>query len=188
MKSILSCLLLGTVLLSNGLDAANVTNACDNAIEFTAEAKVQHQHIPLSPTVSMDLTQQVAQQRFNKVVVVASNMVCQKLTGAAYTGSAQEWKKFIDSAINGLLKAGFKDLSFTAVGSDDKVYQGKLDHQEYILIGNTGGNIQHIHNLAVLDKSKNTVYTLSVSGNEKAQDAVKTEFKRLVGSFKPSKD
>ena len=159
-------------------------DACGTAVNFSTKQSIQYQHLKLSPTVTMDFTQKIAKSSSNGVVI-ASNVICQKLNGAAYTGSVAEWKKFIDSGVSGLIKTGFTNLSFTNVGTDDKVYKGSLDNQEYIFIGTVKGNVQHIYNVAILDKAINTVYTLSVSGNEAKKDDVRAEFERLVASFKP---
>jgi len=156
---------------------------CDLKVDFVTNAKEKQQVIPASKDVSIHIKQMLAVQSKDGVKI-ASNAICQKLSGANYTGSEQEWQSFISSAVNGLLKAKYKDLQITMVGGGDKVYQGKLAHKEYIFTGSVPGNKQYIYNLAVLDKSENTVYTLSVSGNESAIEKVQSEFSRLVDSFK----
>ncbi|WP_042150688.1 MULTISPECIES: hypothetical protein [unclassified Pseudoalteromonas] len=156
---------------------------CEINVDFVTNAKEKQQVIPASKDVSIYIKQMLAVHS-SSGVKIASNAICQKLSGASYTGSEQEWQSFISSAVNGLLKANYTDLQITMVGEDDKVYQGKLAHKEYIFTGSVPGNKQHIYNLAVLDKSNNTVYTMSVSGNERAVREVKSEFSRLIKSFK----
>jgi len=167
---------------TNALEIAN--NTCKFDIKFASMPKQKNQNIQASPTVSMDLTQFVATQTI-KSADIASNVTCQHLVGHSYTGSQQEWTGFIDSGIKGLIKAGVTDIQFTKVGADDAAYKGTLDNIEYVFTGDNGGNKQVIHNLAVLDKAKNQVITLSVSGNEKVTQEIKDEYLRLVNSFKP---
>ena len=175
---------------ANNVDANNVdtketaNNACQFDIKFASKPQQKNQSIQASPTVSMDLTQFVATQT-KKGADIASNVTCQHLIGHSYTGSQQEWAGFIDSGIKGLIKAGVTDIQFTKVGENDAAYKGPLDNMEYIFTGDNGGNKQVIHNLAVLDKAKNQVITLSVSGNEKVTQEIKDEYQRLVNSFKP---
>jgi hypothetical protein len=119
---------------------------------------------------------------------IASNITCQQLTGASYTGSNEEWAKFFDSAFQGLHKAKFKNIQFTLAGEDDKVFDTILANdyavKEYVLTGDADGNKQVFKNLALLDKANNTVYTFSVSGNIAVEAEIIEEFNRLVGSIK----
>lgn len=168
-----------------GAKLAGEDNAiCQFDIEFATKAKQKSQAIKASPTVTMKLKQFVATKSL-KGAKIASNVMCQHLIGHAYTGSEQEFASFIDNGIKGLLKAGLEDLQFTRVGTNDAAYKGELANMEYIFTGDNSGNKQVIHNLAVLDKSNNQVITISVSGNEKVANEIKSEYQRLVNSFKP---
>ncbi|MCQ8879463.1 hypothetical protein NQT69_15790 [Pseudoalteromonas shioyasakiensis] len=159
-------------------------NICQFDIKFSSEPQQKSQTVNLSPTVTMQIEQFVTTQVKDNAKI-ASNVMCQNLTGHAYTGSKQEWANFIDNGVKGLLNAGFKDLQFTRVGTDDATYKGDLANMEYIFTGDNDGNKQIIHNLAVLDKSNNQVITISVSGNEKVANEIKTEYQNLVNSFTP---
>lgn len=156
--------------------------ACQFDIKFASKPQQKTQTIQASPTVSMNLTQFIAQQT-EQGAVIASNVTCQHLIGHSYTGSQQEWAGFIDSGIKGLMKAGVADIKFTKVGSDDAAYKGTLDNMEYIFTGDNDGNKQVIQNLTMLDKANNQVITLSVSGNEKVTQQIQDEYQRLVNSF-----
>jgi hypothetical protein len=165
--------------------ATEQAHQCDIDVSFKSEAKTSQQVYKAAPTVKLYLTQMIAMQKL-KDVQIASNVICQKLTGAKYTGSEQEWQGFIDSAIKGLLSNKYEDVEITFVGEQDKVYQGTLINKEYNFTATKDTNKQKIYNLALLDKKENAVYSFSVSGNVKKIEAIKQEFKRLVASFKPS--
>ncbi len=177
-------LLFTASLLVSGMVVANDSNdsACQFDIEFSSKPKENSQTVNASPSVTMDIKQFVA-TKVVKNAKIASNVMCQHLTGHAFTGSEGEFAQFIDNAIQGLLKAGFKDLKFTRVGADDATYKDDLTHLEYIFTGDKAGNKQVIHNLAVIDKKNNQVITISVSGNEKVSDEIKSEYTKLVNSF-----
>lgn len=177
-------LLFTVSLLVSGVAVANVSNdsACQFDIEFSSKPKENSQTVNASPSVTMDIKQFVA-TKVVKNAKIASNVMCQHLTGHAYTGSEQEWAGFIDNGIKGLLRAGVTDVQFTKVGTNEAVYNGELANIEYIFTGDNGGNKQVIHNLALLDKKNNQVITISVSGNEKVSDEIKNEYTKLVNSF-----
>ena len=158
------------------------SEACKFKIKFSSNPQKKVQQLNIAPNVDLNLKQFIATKQI-KAANISSNVICQQLVGQYYSGSEQEWQGFIKNGIQGLLKAGFKDLQYTKVGSDDAVYMGSLDYMEYIFTGDIGGNKQVIHNLAVLDKANNQVITLSVSGNEKVTQEIKDEYHRLVSSF-----
>jgi hypothetical protein len=158
------------------------SEACKFKIKFSSNPQKKVQQLNIAPNVDLNLKQFIATKKI-KAANISSNVICQQLVGQYYSGSEQEWQGFIKNGIQGLLKAGFKDLQYTKVGSDDAVYMGSLDYMEYIFTGDIGGNKQVIHNLAVLDKANNQVITLSVSGNEKVTQEIQDEYQRLVSSF-----
>lgn len=162
--------------------SVSANEACKFDIKFTSDPKLKEQTITVAPNVDLKIKQFISVQTV-KDAKIADNVMCQQLIGQQYTGSADEWKGFINSAFQGLLNADFKDVKFTKVGTDDAAYKGTLANMEYTFTGNTGGNKQVIHNLAVLDKKNNQVITLSVSGNEKVSEEIKEEYFRLVSSF-----
>jgi len=174
-------LLFTASLLVSGAAVAN-DSACQFDIKFSSLPKVNSQTVNASPTVKVDIKQYLA-TKVVKRTKIASNVVCQHLTGHAYTGSEQEWAGFIDNGIKGLLQSGVTDVQFTKVGTNDAVYNGELANIEYIFTGDNGGNKQVIHNLALLDKKNNQVITISVSGNERVSDEIKSEYTKLVNSF-----
>ncbi|MCG7566511.1 hypothetical protein MHM95_09430 [Pseudoalteromonas sp. CnMc7-15] len=177
-----SMILCASALLASSEGFASNSEHCAITIAFKGQAQSRSQQAQLSPKVTLELKQWVDTHSV-KGVKVASNVICQHLDGQAYTGSQQEWQAFIDRGIKGLLKAGFKDMQFTRVGSDAELYQGPHKSLEYIYRGTKDDNRQHIYNLAVLNKATNELVTLSVSGNEAANESVYQEFKRLVDSF-----
>lgn len=115
---------------------------------------------------------------------IASSILYQELVGATYTGSPEEWTKFLDSVIKGLRGNGFEKLTFTLLGENDKSYTGTSIHKEYVFTGIRRGNEQIIYNLALFSEDRTKMYILSVGGNEFVKDDVYKEFKRLVSSFK----
>lgn len=160
---------------------------CNVALAFTKKPKVKQQTLKLNATVTMVFTNGVAiNNSFS--AKLASNVTCQQLTGAIYTGSETEWANFFNSANQGLLKANYKQITFTLVGEDEKNFHVDLDTnfiaKEYDYTGTIDGNKQLIKNLALLDKSKNTLYTFSVSGNEIIESNIRLEFERLLASIK----
>ncbi|MDP5213577.1 hypothetical protein ORJ66_11040 [Pseudoalteromonas tunicata] len=165
-----------------GKQVQRQSDACKFDIKFSSESTQRAQQLKIAPNVNLNLKQFIATKQVN-AANISSNVICQQLIGQSYTGSEQEWQGFIKNGLDGLLKAGFKELQYTKVGTDDAVYQGGLDNMEYIFTGTIGVNKQIIHNLAVLDKKNNQVITLSVSGNEVVSQEIKEEYQRLIGSF-----
>ena len=160
----------------------NSGNSCKFDVSFASDPTVKKQTIKVSQGVELKLKQYVA-VRNEKGANIASNVICQHLIGQQYTGSQEEWKGFINTAVQGMLQHGFKDLQFTKVGTDDAIYKGQYPNYEYTFTGDIDGNKQIIHNLAVLDKKNNQVITFSVSGNEKVKSNIKTDYENLINSF-----
>ncbi|MCP4990437.1 MAG: hypothetical protein GY928_31690 [Colwellia sp.] len=160
---------------------------CALVLNFSDKPKKKQQTLKLNATVSMALTNAIALNN-SYAARIATNVSCQQLTGASYTGSHVEWAKFFDSATQGLIKASYKELEFTLVGSDEINFKSALAQEfvakEYDYIGTIGNNKQLIKNLALLDKKNNTLYTFSVSGNVMVESNVKLEFERLLASIK----
>lgn len=157
---------------------------CNASLALNAKPIVKQQTIKLNDKVSIDMKQYLSTHS-HKGVAIADNTICQKLNGAKYTGSNEEWIGFINNAVNGLKNSGGKEMMLKLMAEEkDKVYKGDNPHREYYFEGDFGGNSQVIYNLAVLDKRKNIIYTLSVSGAFRARTIVKEEYKRLVKSFK----
>lgn len=156
---------------------------CNASVTFVTEAKSRTQLVKLAEGVSLELEQSVASQ-YKDGAKIASNVICQLLSGANYTGSREEWQNFIDSANKAMVQKKFENITLTMVGDDEKVYKGSLDSKEYIYMAKTPIGTQHFYNLAVLDIDNNAMHTLSVSGDESVSDAVAKEYQRLVGSFK----
>jgi hypothetical protein len=159
-------------------------NLCDGVISFLTQPTKTNEHYKITPQQSLNITKFMADKTIENRVV-ASSVTCQQLKGTNYSGNAKEWTQFINNVIKGLQNTGFAELKFTLVGLDDSLYQTGANAKEYMFTGDRGGNKQVIYNLAVLNEDKNTMYTLSVGGNEHVSEAVYTEFKRLVASFKP---
>lgn len=189
LKTLLIATLVNSLLFSNAFadDKPYVREVCELSLTFDSEPKEKNQDIKLNDSISMHIANAVAVNE-EQFAAFASNVTCQVLTGADYTGSDAEWAKFFDSAFTGLVNAGYKEIEFTLVGTDDAVFTAPLakefDVKEYNYRGNIKGNKQYIKNVALLNKKTNTLYTFSVSGSSKINNLVNTEFKRLVNSIK----
>ncbi len=172
------------LVLLSVLFSANVfsAEACKVELQFITQPEQRKQVLELSPEINLALVQMISTQNVEGAKV-ASNFICQQMTGANYTGSQEEWKRFINSAIQGLTNKGYQDVKFIPIKPESKVYKTSLQSIEYNFIATRDNNTQHIHNLAVLDTVKNAVYTISVSGNELAKNQIEREFERLVASF-----
>jgi len=172
---------------ANAALSNNNQQLCSLTFQLDNQVKTNRQKIQLNKDMSMQLSNAVSVKVVD-LARIASNTGCQQLTGASYTGSQAEWQKFFDSAVKGLLKAEYKELSLTFIGDNEKVFTSvianKFDVKEYTLKGNADGNKQIIKNLAMLDKKTNSLYTFSVSGNEIVAAEIDKEFKRLVSSIK----
>lgn len=160
-----------------------LTNVCDAKLSFVSAPNVKSQDVKLSDTVSMVLTQYLTSYNSRFGSKVATNVICQKLTGAKYTGSDEEWVKFIQQATSGMKNSGGENMRLELIGENVKQFKQKINNKEYKLFGDFNGLKQAIHNVAILDKSKNTVYIISVSGGLKAEKAIKEEFERITESF-----
>ncbi len=156
--------------------------SCVVELSFLTTPEKKQQILPVAEGVELALVQIVASKNANGSKI-SSNFICQKMKGASYTGSNQEWQNFINSAMQGLATSGYQNVEFVPVVPSNKVYKTKLQSIEYMFVATKEGNTQHIHNLALLDKTKNTVYTISVSGNEKEKMKVSEEFERLLSTF-----
>lgn len=168
-----------TFLYSTTSIAANV---CNIDIKFETKPAIKQQTVKVAEGIDLFMTQMLA-TKSSDGAKIASNLICQKMIGTSYTGTEQEWQYFLESALKGLLAAGFKDVQVTAITATDKIYKGAFGNVEYSFVGVRAENKQHFYNLAILDKINNTVYTLSVSGNERAQAKIKNEFERMVNSL-----
>ncbi|MCK8132668.1 hypothetical protein [Pseudoalteromonas sp. 2CM28B] len=164
------------------LSASSSDNSCKFDVSFNTDPQVKEQTMNVSQGVELKLKQYIA-VRTHRGANIASNVICQHLVGQQYTGSQEEWKGFINTAVQGMMQHGFKDLKFTKVGTDDAAYKGQYPNFEYTFTGDIGGNKQIIHNLAVLDKKNNQVITFSVSGNEKVESEIKSDYQQLINSF-----
>ncbi len=189
-STLLSVLFIATFALSNIVSAeqaAFTEQVCLLSMELDTKPKNKSQTLNFDDNIKMQLTNTVA-TKSHKSAIIASNITCQQLTGASYTGSNEEWAKFFDSAFQGMLKANFTDIQFTLVGEEDKSFHSAIANdfivKEYIFTADAGGNKQIIKNLALLDKANNSVYTFSVSGNDMVEAEISQEFSRLVASIK----
>lgn len=175
-----------SVSAAEDVNNSKVIDVCNANVAFMADVKNADKNITLSDSASLHMKQYLSEKEPSGYKV-ASNVICQKLNGIEYTGSAKEWQGFINNTISGLMKKGGENLQFTLVGSNDSHYASDyvstFDHREYIINGVFNKHEQIIYNLAVLDKKNNTMYTLVVSGGKVVNEEIKQEFKRLVKSF-----
>lgn len=192
-NKLLLVITIGLSLLHLSVSAENNVvseQVCNLHVDFEGKPRTKTQAINLSADVQMAVINKVNIKKRQKVNI-ATNVTCQQLMGANYTGSKAEWAKFFDSAIKGLQKSAFTGLEFTLIGDNDKVINDELsssyDTKEYNFVGDLSTNKQIIKNLAILDKTKNTLYTFSVSGNEIVETDISEEFSRLVNSIKAVK-
>lgn len=161
---------------------------CAATFEFIKPPTIKKQTIVLNENISMEFVQALSTQDLLGVEL-ATNAICQKLIGYSYTGSNEEWSKFIDNAVSSLKKSGGKNMQLILAGDKGGYYSNKNDsdrfsHKEYTFMGTFKGTKQSIYNLAILDKQSNTVYTVSVSGAELIEKYIKNEFKRIVTAIK----
>jgi len=159
-----------------------LANACLVNVEFMNPPQVKHETHKLNENISLDMSQQLDVQTFGNIKV-ATNVTCQKLIGTEYTGSEQEWNNFIGTARKGLLVTGHKDLKITLFPSENSLFNGKYQSLEYLFSGERAGNKQIIYNLAVLNKTQNTLYVFAVSGHENAKKEIEDEFTRLKSTI-----
>jgi hypothetical protein len=162
-------------------------NLCGLTVSFANQPKIKQQTLKLSETVTMEISNALAVND-SYGAIIATNISCQQLAGASYTGSAAEWAKFFNSANQGLINSGYKDIAVTFVGANDALVADALAKayisKEYDYRATVGSNKQLIKNLALLDKANNTLYTLSVSGSRSIESNVRLEFERLLASIK----
>jgi hypothetical protein len=155
----------------------------DGTITFVSDPEKQKNTYDISATQKLETIKLLAVDTIDSRDI-ASSILYQKLAGATYTASPQEWTQFLDSVIKGLRGNGFKELTFTLLGVNEKSYTGTNIHKEYVFTGIRRGNEQIIYNLALFSEDRTKMYILSVGGNEFVKEDVYKEFKRLVSSFK----
>jgi len=158
-------------------------DVCDAKLKFVTEPRSKAQTVKLNETVSLSLNQFIAVQKSRFITTVATNVICQKLVGADYSGTEEEWIQFIQQASSGMQASGGKSMRLELVGEKEKVFLKDINNREYRFYGEFKGVKQTIHNVAILDKENNIVYTLSVSGEVKGVKAIREEFARLVESL-----
>ncbi len=159
-----------------------MSKVCGAEVTFIAPHEHRESNVNLSETVQINIAQYISKKTMYGAKM-ASNVQCQSLSGAKYTGSEQEWKSFFKSTGAALSQKGAKNLQLTITGTATKVYQGKLPNREYKFSGDFKEGSQVILNLAVLDLKSNTMYSISVSGGYKIESYIIKEFQRIVDSF-----
>ncbi|MEQ3528572.1 hypothetical protein KIJ96_06055 [Pseudoalteromonas piscicida] len=155
---------------------------CEYDISFLTNPIKKQQSINLSDKTTLHIQQQLSKQTVNNAVI-ASNVTCQVLEGASFSGDQAEFKKLLNNTVHGLISAEAQDLKVTLVGSDDAVYQGKHPNLEYTLSTTLSGNEQIIYNLTFVNKLKNESLTVSVSGNIINKELLESEFTRILSSL-----
>ena len=164
------------------------TQVCDAQLTFFNSPKYKQQTLKLSNTVSLKLSQYLSTYKSRFGTKVATNVICQRLLGSKYSGSEQEWGDFIQQAITGMQSSGGQHMRLELMGEKTKQFKQQIANKEYKLFGEFNGSMQAIYNVAILDKVHNTVYTISVSGNDKGEKAINEEFLRIIKSFKLSNE
>lgn len=170
----------GEVQTKKALTVADVTS-CETSFVLDSDYQKSESSYQLNANATLKMTQLVAKNTVHGATL-ASNVYCQQLSGMSYTGSDQEWQGYFKNTSIALANKGAKNLKFTVIGTDDKAYKGSKAHREYKFIGDFNEGHQVIYNLALLDLEKNTMYTVSVSGDFKLEDYVYKEFHRIVSS------
>jgi len=184
MKSLIFSLLTVFSLISSVVFAnPQSSEVCSAELVFHKKPLAKNQTLALDKNISLKLHQYLTTYT-HESAQIATNVTCQQLTGASYTGSDEEWGGVIKSALDGIQAKGATDVKLALTTELGKVYKGSENNKEYDFRANFTGNKQVIKNLTVLDLPRNTVYTLSVSGAEQIEDEVVKEFTRLVNSFK----
>ncbi len=135
----------------------------------------------LSETVQLKYLRTIIVEK-DKGIELAANITCQSLTGASYTGSPEEWSQYFDGTFKALIKAGYKDLKVTRLGGEERLYKNDSG-QEFILYAVKDENAQVIMNLAWLSQDLKTLNSISVSGNERIQEKIESEYKQLVNQI-----
>lgn len=178
-----SYLILILLISTNAFASKNDKNACQAEVEFKNIPQSKNQTVKLDRTTTL-VIHQFLDSYAHEGVVIATNVLCQKLTGAKYTGSKEEWAGVIKNALETLKAQGATDLKLSLTTDLGKVYKGTESNKEYDFRANFDGNKQVIKNFTLLDIGRNTVYTLSVSGSESIEQKINEEFSRVVGTFK----
>lgn len=173
--------------LSSGVVKAG-TIECSSGLVLSVAGKAQNknQKVALSDSVNLEINQYLFVETY-KAARIAKNLICQKIDGASYTGKSDEWTKFFRSALDGLVKAKYENVQFTLVGIDERSYVSENSSQEYVFQGTKDDNEQVIYNLAVLSENKQSLLTISVSGNIAEKEQIQKEYQKLVTSLKETK-
>jgi len=157
------------------------TKTCGHKFVLPETTKDRTQIVDLAPGKSVELSQYLFFTSAKKAQI-ATNVVCQKVSGISYTGQPEEWKKFFDSALTGFVNTGYQHLSFTLVGENEAVLKNNNLAKEYIFRGTKEGNEQIIYNVAMLSTDYSSMLTISVSGNVIASEEIKNEFIKITST------
>lgn len=155
---------------------------CNAQVKFFDKALIKKQSLNLSEGVKIEIEQGISTIK-NKGARIASNVMCQKLTGKIYTGTDEEWAAYITNGLDGLKKAKATDVKLSLSAGKDMLFPKLNNTREYKVFANLGGNKQVFFNYVLLSKDENTVYSISVSGSIKIKTRIEEEFVRLVKSF-----
>lgn len=166
--------------------ASQLQKVCNAKLNFITKPNIKEQTLNLDDKTSLTIHQFLTTYSYQSAKV-ATNVICQQLTGAKYTGSNEEWAGVIKSAFDGFQAKGATDIEFIITNDAHRVYSSLVDNKEYDFKANFDGHMQLIKNLTVLDKKSNTAYTLSVSGSQNVESEIINEFTRLVQSFELTK-
>ncbi|WMN61206.1 hypothetical protein NI389_07440 [Pseudoalteromonas xiamenensis] len=157
---------------------------CDFESLFPKSVKKTQQQFNMNNGGKLSMTQWLNVETISESrAKIASNIICQSLQGASYTGEDEEWSQFIQGAARGLVDANATNIEFTLVGTDDATYHGKLDNREYQFIATMDDYKQMMRNITLLNKSRNQVITVSISGNTVIAEEINKEYRRIVSQL-----
>ncbi|MFC3033091.1 hypothetical protein ACFOEE_11210 [Pseudoalteromonas fenneropenaei] len=181
MRELIKALLIAASVFYSGFTAAEY---CDLSLSFETEPKYSSQIVDVHEGKKLKLKRWVAIQTIAASSARrATNVTCQTIDGVVYSGGTEEWKQFIESAAKGLSQANAKDIRFTLIGSDEALYHGKLEHLEYRFDAVIGDHEQVIKNITLIERDRNEVITVSVSGSKLVEEEIISEYQRVIELF-----
>lgn len=158
------------------------SDVCDANLIFNNKPMKKKQVLDIDKKTTLTMYQFLSEQSFSGKNI-ATNVICQQLDGAIYTGGDEEWAGVIQNAISAIQASGAQDIQLVLTNNSLKVFPSLENNKEYDFKADFNGNKQLIKNFTYIDKPKNTVYTISVSGAQVIKSEVINEFTRIVTSF-----
>jgi hypothetical protein len=152
---------------------------CGINAAFKNIPKIAKKTYQINDQVSLNTKQYLSSQSINNAQL-ATSVACQRIIGANYTGTEEEWQRIFDNTLAELAGKGFKNVNFIVYKKNAQRYQSNLVNKEYFVKASKGDSQQVFYMLNILNESKTVLYNVVVSADSSIVLAVEDEFIRFI--------